>query len=75
LRRARYKGFAKLDLQNQLIAACNIKRWFRKLLGTTFAGQKGQKEGLGLRGAVPWDVLSDFSVQIDPWSFPDKRLA
>ena len=28
LRRARYKGFAKADLQNQLIAAaCNIKRW------------------------------------------------
>ena len=40
LRRARYKGFAKVDLQNQLIAAaCNIKRWFRKLLGPTFATQ------------------------------------
>ena len=38
LRRARYKGFAKVDLQNQLIAAaCNIKRWFRKLLGTALA--------------------------------------
>jgi hypothetical protein len=35
LRRARYKGFAKVDLQNQLIAAaCNIKRWFRKLSET-----------------------------------------
>jgi DDE family transposase/transposase-like protein DUF772 len=42
LRRARYRGFAKVDLQNQLIAtACNIKRWFRKLLGTDFAGQIG----------------------------------
>jgi len=41
LRRARYKGFAKVDLQNQLIAAaCNIKRWFRKLLGTIFATQR-----------------------------------
>jgi len=40
LRRARYKGFAKVDLQNQLIAAaCNIKRWFRKLLGTAFGAQ------------------------------------
>jgi transposase len=32
LRRARYKGFAKVDLQNQLVAAaCNIKRWLQKL--------------------------------------------
>jgi transposase len=32
LRRARYKGFEKVDLQNQLIAAaCNIKRWLGKL--------------------------------------------
>jgi|SRR5579859_901247 len=32
MRRARYKGFAKVDLQNQLIAAaCNIKRWLGKL--------------------------------------------
>jgi hypothetical protein len=32
LRRARYKGFAKVDLQNQLVAAaCNIKRWLRKI--------------------------------------------
>jgi len=45
LRRARYKGFAKADLQNQLIAAaCNIKRWFRKLLGSAF---EGRKEDLG----------------------------
>ena len=42
LRRARYRGFVKVDLQNQLIAtACNIKRWFRKLLGTDFARQNG----------------------------------
>ncbi len=32
LRRARYKGFAKVDLQNQLVgAACNIKRWLRRI--------------------------------------------
>lgn len=30
LRKARYRGKAKLDLQNQLIgAACNIKRWLK----------------------------------------------
>ena len=32
LRRARYRGKAKVDLQNQFIgAACNIKRWLRWL--------------------------------------------
>jgi hypothetical protein len=32
LRRARYRGKAKVDLQNQLIgAACNIKRWLKVL--------------------------------------------
>src|SRR5271166_4380797 len=72
LRRARYKGFAKADLQNQLIAAaCNIKRWFRKLLGTAFEGQ----EDLGLSGAFPWSVLAAFFVQIDPWSFPQRSHA
>jgi transposase len=29
----RSRGFAKVDLQNQLIAAaCNIKRWLQKLI-------------------------------------------
>jgi hypothetical protein len=33
MRRARYKGFAKVDLQNQFVAAaCNIKRWLQKLI-------------------------------------------
>lgn len=32
LRRARYRGKAKVDLQNQFIgAACNVKRWLRLL--------------------------------------------
>lgn len=32
LRRARYRGKSKVDLQNQFIgAACNIKRWLRLL--------------------------------------------
>lgn len=33
LRRARYRGKARVDLQNQFIgAACNIKRWLRLLI-------------------------------------------
>ncbi|MBV8378327.1 MAG: transposase [Verrucomicrobia bacterium] len=73
LRRARYKGFAKVDLQNQFIAAaCNMKRWVRKLLGTAFGAQK---EDLGLSGAFPWGVLADFFVQIDPRSFPERKFA
>ena len=73
LRRARYKGFAKVDLQNQLIAAaCNIKRWFRKLLGTAFGGQK---EDLGLSDAFSCRVLADFFIPIDPWSFPERGFA
>jgi Transposase DDE domain len=32
LRRSRYRGFAKVELQNLFIAAaCNIKRWLRAL--------------------------------------------
>ena len=70
LRRARYKGFAKVDLQNQFIAAaCNIKRWLRKLLGTVFTTQREQ---VVLSGASPWSVLANFLVQIDPWSFLGK---
>ena len=62
----RDKGYAKVDLQNQLIAAaCNIKRWFRKLLGTAFGAQK---EDLALSDACALGVLggfcSDRSVEI-----------
>jgi IS5 family transposase len=33
LRRARYRGFVKVDLQNHFIAAaCNVKRWLEKLI-------------------------------------------
>lgn len=73
MRRARYKGFAKVDLQNQLIAAaCNIKRWFRKLLGTAFGGQN---EDLGLNGSFAQSVLDDFFAPTDPWTFPERRFA
>jgi transposase len=49
LRRARYRGRKKLDLQNQLIgAACNIKRWLRLL-----AWQIAHAElGFGLKAPV-----------------------
>jgi hypothetical protein len=61
LRRARYKGFAKVDLQNQLVAAaCNIKRWLRKLLGTVFAAQREQVVS---SGASLWSVLANFLVR------------
>jgi transposase len=73
LRRARYKGYAKVDLQNQLIAAaCNIKRWFRKLLETAFGAQK---KDLGLSDAFALGVLADFFVPIDPRSFFQSRYA
>jgi transposase len=73
LRRARYRGFAKVDLQNQLVAAaCNIKRWFRKLLGTVFAAQREQVVS---SGASLWSVLANILVQIDPWSFSAKNSA
>ena len=37
LRRSRYRGFAKVELQNLLIAtACNIKRWLRAI-GQSFS--------------------------------------
>jgi transposase len=62
LRRARYKGFAKVDLQNQFIAtACNIKRWFRKLVGSAFGARQ---EDLGLSSASSWTILEDFLVRI-----------
>jgi hypothetical protein len=73
LRRARYRGFPKVDLQNQFIAAaCNIKRWFRKLLGTVCAIRR---EDVALSGAALWSVLANFFVQIDPRNFLAKTFA
>jgi transposase len=38
LRRSRYRGFAKVELQNLFIGtACNIKRWLRMVAETKFA--------------------------------------
>jgi Transposase DDE domain len=73
LRRARYRGLAKVDLQNQLIvAACNIKRWFQKLQGTIFAAPK---EDAALSGASLREVLANYFVQIDPCMFWAKAMA
>jgi len=73
LRRARYRGFAKVDLQNQLIAAaCNIKRWFQKLQGTIFAAPKRRRR---LSGASLRQVLASYFTQIGPCSFWAKAMA
>jgi transposase len=73
LRRARYKGFAKVDLQNQFIAAaCNIKRWIRRLLGPNLAAQSGEI----VRSSAPIGrVIVSLFDQIDPWSSRVKTVA
>jgi Transposase DDE domain len=39
LRRSRYRGFAKVELQNLLIAtACNIKRWLQATVQSSSSG-------------------------------------
>jgi hypothetical protein len=55
LRRARYKGFAKVDLQNQLAAAaCNVKRWLQKQLP---AALREGVAGLFGRANAVWTFL------------------
>lgn len=55
LRRARYKGFGKMDLQNQLIAAaCNVKRWLQKQLS---AALREGVAGLFGRANAVWTFL------------------
>jgi hypothetical protein len=50
LRRSRYRGFAKVELQNLLIGtACNVKRWLRAVLREAKAVQtRGCRLTLGL---------------------------
>ena len=73
LRRSRYKGLAKVDLQNQLIAAaCNIKRWFQKLLGTAF---RARTEDAALSGASLWSVSANLFVRIAPGSLSAEAFA
>jgi Transposase DDE domain/Transposase domain (DUF772) len=73
LRRARYKGLAKVDLQNQFIAAaCNIKRWLQTLLATAL---EPPREDADWSGATLWDVLATFFVPINPLGPSAKRFA
>ena len=52
LRRSRYRGFAKVELQNLLIGtACNVKRWLR-ILAATKIGSKSQF--LPFRKSIYW---------------------
>jgi len=67
LRRARYRRFAKVDLQNQFIAvACNIKSWFQKHQGTSFAARK---EEAALNVGSLEKVLASFFMQTNSCSF------
>jgi Transposase DDE domain/Transposase domain (DUF772) len=52
LRRSRYRGFAKVELQNLFIAtACNVKRWLR-MLAQAQIGSKTRR--LAFRTSIHW---------------------
>ena len=55
LRRARYRGFARVELQNHLIAAaCNVKRWLQKLVKAAIGeGSARRFGGLNAFGWLP----------------------
>jgi hypothetical protein len=80
LRRARYKGFAKVDLQNQLVAAaCNVKRWLQKLLlaaiGERFASPfVGAKAFLRLQ-SVRHGVLSCRGAKLTGVDLGSRKLS
>jgi hypothetical protein len=47
MRRSRYRGFGKVELQNLLIGtACNVKRWLRILIRE---GKDAQTQAFGLK--------------------------
>ena len=48
LRKARYRGRGKVRLQNYMIgAACNVKRWFRRMVWEAQqASQHSEAEGM-----------------------------
>src|SRR5436190_8250958 len=53
MRRSRYRGFGKVELQNLLIGtACNIKRWLRCLI-TKANNAQSQASGLNLSFQSP----------------------
>ena len=52
LRRSRYRGFAKVELQNLFIgAACNIKRWLRAVVTLQTLSESVLKAVLSLHNA------------------------
>ena len=66
MRRSRYRGFGKAELQNLLIGtACNIKRWLRYLItraknaqtrvaGLNFSFQNPRRRSLGVFAQSFW---------------------
>ena len=57
LRRARYKGFAKVELQNQFIAAaCNVKRWLQKPRAGAFRAAVARLWGRAIAFWLPQGV-------------------
>jgi hypothetical protein len=62
LRRSRYRGFAKVELQNLfIVTACNVKRWLR-ILAEAQMGSKSQH--LPFRQPIHW--ISRFFRTIRP---------
>lgn len=60
LNRSRYRGEAKNQLQAYLIgAACNLKRWSRRLL---WEGRKGDSAGKSTLLGAFWDQLKTFAA-------------
>lgn len=79
LRRARYKGFAKVDLQHQLAAAaCNVKRWLQKpfqaALGEGMARRFGRVKAWRRRQAVRHGVLRGQGVRLTGLGLGCHRL-
>jgi hypothetical protein len=64
MRRSRYRGFAKVDLQNQLIApACNIKRWLEKLIKGALESLKSGSQPRFISFA---DLLTSLNLSLTP---------
>jgi hypothetical protein len=79
LRRARYRSFAKVDLQHQLIAAaCNVKRWLQKpfqaALGEGMARLLRRVNALWRRPAVRHGVLRGQGVRLTGLGLGCHRL-
>ena len=66
LRRSRYRGFAKAELQNLFIAtACNIKRWLQSLAHLPCPSNSPSLTATILLHAI-YDVFSANGSKIQP---------